>query len=133
MHEVLRDSTMTMLPPTAGCVTTLQIHCQQLGHSMRNGSVVESVAREGQALRQLTINSLARLISLPAEVGDLQQLGCLTIQDCGSIEALPDTLEELHALQVLTIDSCQSLQSLPEGFGKLQALEYLTIRGCHSL
>ncbi|XP_034930706.1 putative disease resistance protein At3g14460 [Populus alba] len=85
-------------------------------------------------LLSLTISSCPKLRSLPANVGQLQNLKFLKIGWFQELHSLPHGLTNLTSLESLEIIECPNLVSLPEeSLEGLSSLRSLSIENCHSL
>lgn len=85
-------------------------------------------------LLSLTISSCPKLRSLPANVGQLQNLKFLKIGWFQELHSLPHGLTNLTSLESLEIIECPNLVSLPEEtLEGLSSLRSLSIENCHSL
>lgn len=85
------------------------------------------------ALEDLNFNSCAKLTELCDNFGQLARLNKLQVYGANKLEALPASFGQLQALTTLNLSSCLALKSLPENFGQLQALNSLTINSCTGL
>lgn len=85
-------------------------------------------------LLSLTISFCPKLRSLPANVGQLQNLKFLRIGWFQELHSLPHGLTNLTSLESLEIIECPNLVSLPEeSLEGLSSLRSLSIENCHSL
>ncbi|CAK7351357.1 unnamed protein product [Dovyalis caffra] len=91
-------------------------------------------------LSSFTISSCPKLRSLPANLGELQNLKLLKIGWFQELHSLPHGFENLTSLETLEIIECPNLVSLPEesleglnGLQRLRGLQHLSIRGCPEL
>ena len=105
-------------------------------------------------LRHLALGHLSKIVKLPKNIGQLQQLEKLYLHNCPmkelpesifqlnnlkelflsnhKITALSEQIGNLHHLQKLEL-SCGKLKTLPESIGELKQLKTLDLTGCISL
>jgi len=75
----------------------------------------------------------AGFISLPEEIGELEDLVYLNLSKCAYLQTIPDTVRNLHKLKCLIICFCYELKYLPSGVIGLTSLQKLDTRDCDRL
>jgi Leucine-rich repeat (LRR) protein len=75
----------------------------------------------------------AGFISLPEEIGELEDLVYLNLSKCAYLQTIPDTVRNLHKLKCLIICFCYELKYLPSGVIGLTSLQKLDTRDCFRL
>ncbi|KAL6227301.1 hypothetical protein ACLB2K_001260 [Fragaria x ananassa] len=84
-------------------------------------------------LRKLSVTNSHKLLSLPEEIGKLQNLELLRLRSCTDLEQFPGSSRNLKKLIFLDISYCFSIKELPEDIGEMSSLRQLNMRECSRL
>lgn len=98
-------------------------------NDLENLSSIPASIGMAKNLKEITIKNCKSMVKIAAEIGYLADLTYLSISECENLSTLPDSISNLRNLTILTLDGNSSLSQLPDGIGKMDSLEILNIVG----
>ncbi|KAL6641990.1 hypothetical protein ACP70R_020171 [Stipagrostis hirtigluma subsp. patula] len=126
IHQTTSVDTMFQLPEWLGelcSLRNLQLQCLP-----GLNSLPQSLQRL-TSFQELTISGCRALHELPDWLGKLLCLRTLRLVGLPSLSSLPQSLEHLTSLQELEIIMCHAIHQLPECLGKLRSLQTMHVGG----
>ena len=131
---VIRDCTVTAIPPTVANLTRLT-HLSIYACSGLS-TLPDELSR--LPLTRLCITNCPDFLALPRSLARIDTLQSLEISDCERFTSLPDNIGDLYRLRFLTVSSRfgwerSRFTGVPEGICRLHVLQSLCFPFCISL